>query len=345
MHYPKFLQKNDTIGLVAPSFGCNQDPYATRLQSAIATLKSKGFFIKEGSNIRSYTKVASANAQDRAKEFMDIYSDKQVNFVSSVGGGERMIEILDYIDFEVIKKITPKYFMGYSDNTVLTFTLTTICDIATIYYVHTPTFGIIPWCRQIQNGFNIIMGKKNKQLAYTECEVPSYSSLKNSEISKNYTTPIVYTGKTKWKTVNDIEVECSGLLIGGCLDVLQVLGGTKFANISTFQKKYSDTGFIWYLESCDLNAVATLRALWQLKNSNFFVHVKGFLIGKPLISDDFMDLSYQEAVVSVLKDFNVPIIFDVNVGHVEPTIPMLNGFLAKVIHTKKESSISFKKLV
>ncbi|OJF76052.1 MAG: hypothetical protein BKP49_09585 [Treponema sp. CETP13] len=345
MQYPKFLQKNDCIGLVAPSFGCNEDPYATRLESAISILKRKGFAIKEGKNIRSYKKVASTNAKDRAKEFMETYLDNSVNFVSSVAGGERMIEILDYIDFEAIKKAKPKYFMGYSDNTVLTFTLTTLCDIASIYYVHIPELGMKPWSKHIENGFSIITGKKNKLEAYTEYEIPEIGEHENTDKKQleDYLAPYDLNGKTKWFTLDDKEVTFTGRLIGGCLDVLQLLCGTEFADISSFQNTYKDDGFIWYLETCDLNAVATLRALWQLKHNNFFMNVKGFLIGKPLNGDDFMDLTYEEAVMSVLSEFNVPIIFDVNVGHISPTIPMLNGFLATVQYNKNESSIMFLK--
>ena len=34
MRYPKPLQKNETIGFVAPSFGCNIEPYHTAFKSA-----------------------------------------------------------------------------------------------------------------------------------------------------------------------------------------------------------------------------------------------------------------------------------------------------------------------
>ncbi|HZK19930.1 MAG TPA: S66 peptidase family protein [Treponemataceae bacterium] len=339
MKYPTFLKINDTIGLVAPSFGCNVDPYATRLTNAIQKLTQKGFTIKEGAAIRSYFKAASASAQERAKEFVDMYTDDSVHFVSSVGGGERMIEILSYINFDDLCTFPAKYFMGYSDNTILTFTLTTQCDVPSIYYVHTPDFGMHPWCDSINDGLKIIQGIKTKQNAYTMYE------LEEDKDTGKPLAPYVLKGTTKWHTFNNKDVSFTGCLIGGCLDVLQLLCGTPYGDISAFQKRYKKTGFIWYLETCDLHAIATLRALWQLKNNGFFTYVKGFLIGKPLKGDDFMDVTYQEAVISVLGDCNVPIVFDMNVGHISPTIPMLNGFIATVTHNKHESSIVFSKLL
>ena len=34
MRYPKFLQKGGIIGFVAPSFGCNIEPYTTAFENA-----------------------------------------------------------------------------------------------------------------------------------------------------------------------------------------------------------------------------------------------------------------------------------------------------------------------
>ena len=39
MKYPKPLQKNQTIGFVAPSFGCNIEPYHTAFENAQKNLR------------------------------------------------------------------------------------------------------------------------------------------------------------------------------------------------------------------------------------------------------------------------------------------------------------------
>ena len=65
--------------------------------------------------------------------------------IISCGGGELMCEILRYVDFERIAQAKPKWFMGYSDNTNLTFLLTTLCDTAAIYGPCAASFGMKPW--------------------------------------------------------------------------------------------------------------------------------------------------------------------------------------------------------
>lgn len=338
MQYPKFLKKNGSIGLVAPSFGCTTFPYKDKLNTAIKTLKEKGYTIIEGENIWSYYKLASAPAKSRAEEFMKMYTESGSDFIMSVGGGEIMIDILPYVDFNIIETSKPKFFMGYSDNTVLTFLLTSICDVSSIYYVNAPDFGTIPWHDTVKDGFELISGNKLEfdQIKLFELDEDAYQ--------EDLYSPYVTNGITAWYSNDSLPHIFSGRIIGGCLDILQLLCGTKYGNMDRFNDKYIRDGVIWYLETCDLNAVSTYRALLQLKSSGFFKHINGFLIGKPLNGKNFGDMSYKNAVLSVLESFNAPIIFNFNVGHVSPTIPIINGSLATVTFTDEEAKIEYKLL-
>jgi muramoyltetrapeptide carboxypeptidase LdcA involved in peptidoglycan recycling len=68
-----------------------------------------------------------------AKELVESYCDKESSALISCGGGELMCEILPHVDFEKIKEADPKWYVGYSDNTNMTYLLTTLCDTAAIY--------------------------------------------------------------------------------------------------------------------------------------------------------------------------------------------------------------------
>src|SRR5690554_4190794 len=113
MKRPNFIKKGSTIGLVAPSFGANIEPYHTRLKSAIEFLKNEGFKIKIFGDIFGYHNGASESKEKRAQHFMDCYLDPEVDLIWSVSGGEWMIELLPLIDFESLKKQPPKFFVGY----------------------------------------------------------------------------------------------------------------------------------------------------------------------------------------------------------------------------------------
>ena len=86
----------------------------------------------------------------------DMYIAKENDVLISCGGGELMCEILDYVDFEVLKRAEPKWFMGYSDNTNLGLLLATICDTASVYGPNGPAFGMEPWHCSVQDA-----GKRN----------------------------------------------------------------------------------------------------------------------------------------------------------------------------------------
>lgn len=51
MQYPKFLEKNDTIGITAPSAGVGDNILA--FEKSLKTLKKYGYQIKETASVRN----------------------------------------------------------------------------------------------------------------------------------------------------------------------------------------------------------------------------------------------------------------------------------------------------
>lgn len=80
-----------------------------------------------------------------------------------------MCEILDYIDFDKIKKSKPKWYMEYSDNSNFTFLLTTIAYVASIYGPCAPVFGMKPFHESLNDSINLLTGEKNSKLKDTQC--------------------------------------------------------------------------------------------------------------------------------------------------------------------------------
>ena len=115
------------------------------------------------------------------------------------------------------------------------------------------------------------------------------------------------------------------------MDCLVNLLGTSFDEVRAFQDLYEEDGIIWFLESCDLNIMSIRRAIWQMKNAGWFEHVKGFLIGRPYChGSEMFGIDQYEAVMGLLAEYEVPVIMDLDIGHLAPMMPMLSGALAKV---------------
>ena len=127
------------------------------------------------------------------------------------------------------------------------------------------------------------------------------------------------------------ELDFSGRLTGGCLDVLANLVGTSFDKVAEYTKKYEEDGIIWFLECCDLNVMSQTRAYWSLENAGWFNNVKAFIIGRPyLFSDSFGDFDHYAAALHSLSKYNVPIILDADLGHLSPMMPIISGAYAHV---------------
>lgn len=232
-----------------------------------------------------------------------------------------MCEILDYVDFEKIKMNRPKWFMGYSDNTNLTFLLTTICDVASIYGPCAPTFGMEPWHLAIEDSEKLLRGEKLTVTGYERWE---RESKKDEE---HPLMPYHVTEKRILKVFAKEEyVAIKGRLLGGCMDCLRNLIGTRYDYVAEFNRKYHNDGVIWYLESCDLNVMDIRRALWQMLHAGWFENAKGFLIGRPYhYGEEVMGLDQYHAVYDILHILDVPVVMDVDLGHLPPMMPLING--------------------
>lgn len=326
MRYPKFLEKHGTIGFVAPSYGCNIEPYRTAFNHALDKFHKMGYHTQLGPNCYEGSGIGISSTPERCgRELMEYYYSKENDVLISCGGGELMCEDLSYVDFEKIAKAEPKWYMGYSDNTNMTFLLTTLCDVASVYAPCAAAFGMEPWHPAIQDAFDVLTGENLTVHGYDRYEKEGIKDEEHPLLPYNVTEPCIR------RKVPDADIHMEGRLIGGCLDVLTLLLGTKYDHVRDFNERYKGDGILWFIEACDLNTMGIRRALWQMEQAGWFSHVKGFLIGRPLChGSEFLGLDQYEAVTGILGKYNVPIIMDLDIGHIPPAMPLICGSYARV---------------
>ncbi|MCR5719182.1 MAG: LD-carboxypeptidase [Lachnospiraceae bacterium] len=347
MRYPDFIKKNDRIAYIAPSFGCTTEPYRSCFNNAIHKMESIGFLSDMGVNCFEDKGVGISNTPIQcAAEFMNAYSSENNNAIISVGGGELMCEILPYIDFYTLANMKPKWFMGFSDNANLTFLLNTICDVASVYGPCAQSFGMENWHPSHMNAIGLLTGDLKRISGYGKWERESLKTPENPLCSYNLTEDTVlkkYIGRGMVSCLDEETISFSGRLIGGCLDVLTNLAGTKFDVVVQFNEKYSDDGIIWFLESCDLNVFDMRRAMWHLDQCGWFKYVKGFIIGRPLdFNNEMMGLDQYTAILDVASKFDVPVIMDADLGHLPPSMPLISGSFADVNVKGNDIDINFR---
>ena len=335
MVYPAFIKKGDIMGVSAPSNGVTRDAKVNQLNMAIEKLNEKGYPILEAPHVRFNLGYVSSDAKTRALELESLYKNQDVKAIICATGGEFLLEMLSYFDFSIVKD-NIKWLQGYSDPTGLLFTITTNYDIATIYGHNFVGFGMDPWHESIENNLKILEGNLILQKSFSMYEGEWVEPVLGTE---EYTlnTPVY------WKNLNDEEeIKLMGRMIGGCIDIITELFGTRFDKTKEFIEKYKNDGIIWYFDNCELSSEDLVRTLWKFKDNGWFHHCNGIIFGRSACHESNFGISFDEAVRRVLGDINIPIIIDADFGHVPPRMTIINGAYATIVSKEGKGTIKFE---
>ncbi len=339
MLFPNNLEKEYKIGVTATSSGFDNEVDLIRLDSGIRHFEELGYGVKVTDNVRKNEKGRSSDGFTRAKELTELFLDEKVRVIIAASGGDYLFELLSHLDFKVLQE-HPKWIQGYSDTTGILFTITTNLDVATLYTNNFGTFGMRNWHSSLWDNVRILKGEDVVQYSYEKFQdgfKPRITGYEEFELEKDNVWINSYSGQ------NEQELHLNGRALGGCLDVLLNLVGTRFDRTKEFVEKYSEDKILWFLESFDLSSEALTRGLWQLKEAGWFSHASGFLFGRPAMYRSEYNISYEEAVLSVLGELHLPIIFDVDIGHKPPQFTMINGAIATVYSNQGKGKIIFER--
>lgn len=326
MIYPEKINLNDFIGVTATSAGLEDNASLNKLESAIKNFDKMGYKIIETKNVRGCEKLVSSSGEARAQEFLELWKDEKIKYIISARGGEFLMEMLPYIDKEVVKNSIPKWVQGFSDTSLLLFYLTTNFNIATVHASNFSTYGMKELDESLIRSIDFVQNPDGILVQENFEKYESYSI--NREEGKEL-EPFNLTEKVVYKNLYEKEEETfEGRLIGGCIDVIKCIAGTKFDNTKNFCSNFEE-GMIWYLENCEMSIADLYRSLWQMKNAGWFQNAKAFLIGRTRADSPIGDFTYEDVLHSVFDDMNVKVIYDVDFGHVAPQWTMVNGAFAK----------------
>ena len=335
MKYPSFLKKNDLIAVPAPSAGAADELKVNKFKHADKYFKDNGYRTLLSKNIFNCNMGRSANKKTRAKEVNEMIKNTDVNLLLCAGGGEFLVEILPYIDFNLIKK-NPKYVCGFSDPTGLLYPITTLCDIATVYGNNFSSFGEEEFHEWHYDFLDIITGKRLVEKSYDMYENERPEKVTGLE-------GLNLTDKVYWHTLDGKKVDITGRIIGGCFDIIAELAGTKYDGIDKFNEKYKEDGIIWYFDNCELSMEETIRVLWKMNELGYFKYTKGVIFGRFGVETTYFEYDVKSCLKdSALGELNIPIIYDADVSHKGPSLTIINGSIAHVECNKGKGKIEFR---
>lgn len=306
--FPKSIKKGDKIAIISPAGSVEP----SQLEKGIEMIKSKGFEPILGEHL--YTKFSNgynyAGTEDqRLKDINWALNDNEISAVWASRGGYGCQHLLHGLNLKEFSK-NPKWYIGYSDNTVIQSFLMKK-GFASIHAqtIKTSSFGVTEESYDLI--FDILKGKS-----------PKYS-LESSQFNKK----------------GNIE----GELIGGNLALIYALLGTKYS--FDFKDKIlfiEDIGENFYALDRMMMSLELAGVFTKIKGL--------IVGGMTNMGDEKDNKQYEESfdefanklISDRISKYNFPAVFDFPNGHIKDNRPLIIG--SKVsLKIGEKTSLNFKK--
>lgn len=321
LRFPRPLQPGDTIGVTSPSSGAS-GAAAVRVDFAVAWLRRRGFEVVVGECMDGTTHV-SASRERRAAELNAMLLDPAVRAVVPPWGGVTAIDLVDLLDYDAIAAAEPTWVVGYSDSSTWMLPLTLRAGLPTLHgdnLADTPyaaPAGLVHWL----------------DLAAATGPVTQRSSGLVADWWRFEEDPQATTwkqaGEGRWSVLGGGAVDVSGRLVGGCVETLAPLAGTAYADVRAFGAEHGP--LLVYVEVAEDEAFTACRHLHALRLAGWFDHASAVLVGRTNAPASDGGFGQRDAVVDALGMLDVPVVLDLEIGHVPPHLPLVNGALARVV--------------
>ena len=313
MIFPEPVKKGDNVFLFCPSSPIVPEEDIEKCKKIIVDL---GFNPVIGKSLyENYEGYMAGKAEIRIEDLHEAFSRKDIKGIFCVKGGYSASQLLDKIDYELIKN-NPTIFVGYSDVTNLHIVFNQKCNLGTYHGPMVKSNMINDFNDYTKASFFEAM-KKN-ETKYKEPENMPLSILTDGNIS------------------SDI---INGVLTGGNLAIIVTTLGTKY-EIDTKDK-------ILFLEDVDEEVGSLNRMLTHLKYASKLEDCKAVIFGNfAACKNTYTKENQHYELLELLKDFfaeyDKPVIYGIESGHKKPymfTLPL--G--AKCSINLRSREISFKK--
>lgn len=291
---PRKLKKGDTVAIISPS-GAVPDELKNQFNSGIKYLNNLGLKVKVGKNSLKRYYYSAGTIEERLNDIHEAFANKKVRAVIMSIGGNSANQLLDKLDFKLIRN-NPKILSGISDGTTL---LDPIFSKTGLITYHGPdlifTFGepISPAIKEniVKTWFEGKIGELKPN--------PNWKGL--DELNKNEK----YKG---WQCIR--KNKASGRLIGGNINCLINLDNTEF------RPDYENS--ILFLEAYKMTMEELDMAFMHFRHTGVFDEINGLILGYfygSRMEDKKQDREVKDVILEVTKNHSFPILEVGEIGH------------------------------
>ena len=288
---PPRLKEGDCVAVVAPS----SPPKKEMLERGVLELERIGFRVSYRPDILSSFRYLAGDDRRRTDEINQYLHDPEARALFSARGGYGAFRILAGLDDRAMRE-DPKPFVGFSDATAIHLYAWSRLRLTSIYG------PMVSWdIRQGEAKCALNLLKKILTEPLEEGEI----TFRNLEVLR--------------------EGRARGILLGGCLSVLNAAVGTSVS--------LDTTGKILFLEDADLKPFQLDRILTQWLESGLLKDVGAVVFGEMVNCVQHPDQGYtlSEVIVERLGNLDCPVLSGLPSGHVRgKNYPLPLGVQAEI---------------
>ena len=299
--FPASLKKGDKIAVISPAGSVEE----SQLQNGLNLIRTRGYEPVLGKNL--YTKFSkgynyAGTEKERISDMNWALNDPEISAVWASRGGYGCQHLLGHLKLSDFRK-NPKWYIGYSDNTVIQSYLLKN-NFASIHAqtIKTSGFGVTPEGYDLT--FDILKGK-----------FPKYS-IQNNSFNKSGIA--------------------EGELVGGNLALIYALLGTKYS--FDFKDKIlfiEDIGEKFYALDRMIMSLELAGVFRKIKGL--------IVGGMTLMEDEKENMNYEESfdefsyklIAERISKYDFPVIFGFPNGHIYDNRPLIIGATISMTVGKK----------
>ena len=327
------------IGVVSLSSGIlGEDFISHEVKIGIERLKKYGIEVEFLPNSTKGIEFLKNNPKARAKDLIDAFKDDSIDMILCAIGGDDTYRLLPYLfeNNELEMAVKQKIFLGFSDTTINHFMLNKV-GIKTFYG---------------QAFLPDICELSNEMLPYSKYFFEEL--INNGEIKEIYPSDVWYNEREdfseKAKGISMEEhhnggfelirgnVKFEGKILGGCLEsIFDIFDNSRYEDTVYLCQKYNLfpsldewKNKILLLETSEEKPKPELfrKMILKLEEYGIFDVISGLIIGKPQNEEYYEE--YKQILLDEIKNKDLSIVYNINVGHSTPRCIIPFGVNAKV---------------